>query len=225
MNKNSKIITAVLLIIAIVVVILIARSRDQVKTPGIVDETSSSTPVAVSETVKVSSTLSSYENAELGFSVKYPSSWEKEETSAGVTFIIPIDKDQVSTVATLQSAIQVMGGTCAFPPVTTIKERSNVKVGDKNFDMISMSNSVKGINYFNRMYSLQKGDICYMLSFASITQSLSSKNLTGSNAAQAQNNNKAIVNSADSAFTDTVKSFEFVVGPQGKDETQVPGAR
>jgi hypothetical protein len=95
-----------------------------------------------------------------------------------------------------------------------------MKVGDKTFDMISMSNTVKGINYFNRMYSLQKGDVCYMFSFASITQATSSKNLTGSNATQAQNNNKAITATADAAFTDMVKSFQFVTGPQGVDETK-----
>ena len=72
------------------------------------------------------------------------------------------------------------------------------------------------------MYSLQKGDVCYMFSFASITKALSSGNLTGSNATQAQNNNKAIINTADGAFTAMVKSFAFVTPPAGVDETKAP---
>ena len=82
-----------------------------------------------------------------------------------------------------------------------------------------MSNTVQGRGYFNRMYSLQKGDVCYMFSFASITLAASSKNLTGSNATQAQNNNKAIINTADGAFTAMVKSFAFITTPAGTDET------
>jgi hypothetical protein len=75
------------------------------------------------------------------------------------------------------------------------------------------------------MYSLQKGDICYMLSFASITLAPASKNLTGGEATQAQNNNKAIVNSADEAFIEMVKSFSFVVAPTGTDETKAAPAK
>jgi hypothetical protein len=178
--------------------------------------------VAVSETTKVSGSLSEYQNAELGFSVKYPSTWEKEETNAGVTFIIPIDSSQISTVATLQSNIQVLSGTCAFPPVITVKDRSTVKVGDLSFNMISISNTVQGRNYFSRYYSLQNGKVCYMFSFASITLAPSSKNLTGSNVTQAENNNKAIINTADANFTAMVKSFAFVSTPAGTDETKAP---
>jgi hypothetical protein len=84
-----------------------------------------------------------------------------------------------------------------------------------------MSNTVQGRNYFNRMYSLEKAGICYIFAFSSIAQSPTVKNLTGSNLTQAQNNNKAIVNTADLAFTDMVKTFAFVTGPAGKDETTV----
>jgi hypothetical protein len=48
----------------------------------------------------------------------------------------------------------------------------------------------------------------------------SSKNLTGSNVTQAQNNNKAIVSTADGDFTAMVKSFAFVSTPAGTDETK-----
>ncbi|MEK7646666.1 MAG: hypothetical protein AAB381_03175 [Patescibacteria group bacterium] len=184
------------------------------------DRNGTSTP-SVSEVVKVSSTLSEYKNAELGFAVKYPSIWQNEETNSGVTFIIPIDKDQVSTVGTLQATIQAVSGTCAFPPVTTAKDRGTIKVGELNFNTISMSNTVQGRGYYNRMYSLQKGEVCYMFSFASITLSPESKKLTGSNATQAENNNKALIATSDTAFTNMVKSFTFVAGPQGVDESKV----
>lgn len=61
-----------------------------------------------------------------------------------------------------------------------------------------------------------------MFTFSSITLDPASKNLTGSNITQAQNNNKAIVTSSDVAFTDMVKSFGFVATAQGIDETKVP---
>lgn len=230
MNKNSKIIAIVLVVIAIIIIVSISlNGRSDNATPGTSDTSdtttttaSSTTPIGVSETKKVSSTLSEYHNAELGFSLKYPSDWEKIESNAGVTFAIPIDKSQTSTVATLQVAVQVLSGKCAFPPITTIKDRSTVKAGGNTFNMVSISNSVNGIAYFNRLYSLQQGSVCYMFSSAAVTLNpATTKGLTGSNIAVAQNNNKAIVNSADSAFTDMVKSFTFVAGPQGQDESQV----
>ena len=176
--------------------------------------------IPVSETTKVSNKLTEYKNDELGFSVKYPTTWEKAETTTGLSLIMPIDQSQVSTVVKLQSDIVAVPGKCAFPPVTTVKDRSTLVVGDQTLNMISMSNSVQGRNYFNRMYSLQKGDVCYMFTFSSISQSLTSKNLTGSDATQATNNNKAIVNNADADFTTMVKSFTFVQGPAGVDETK-----
>jgi hypothetical protein len=179
------------------------------------------TAVAVSETTKVSASLSEYQNAELGFSVKYPSAWEKEETNAGVTFIVPVDASQVSTIATLQANVQAFSGTCAFPPVTTVQTRESVKVGTNTYNMISMNNTVQGRSYFNRMYSLQQGDVCYMFSFASIATSPSTKGLSGSNLVQAQNNNKAITTTADNDFIAMVKSFGNVTTPAGQDESAV----
>ena len=220
----KKLIIGVIVIALVIIGIVLAgksnpiNPRDDSK-----DNNASSTePVAVSETVKVSSQLSEYQNAELGFSVKYPTVWEKIEADLGVSFIMPIDKKQVSTVAKLQADVNVFSGTCAFPPVTTAKDRGTLKVGTETLNTISMSSTVQGRGYFNRMYSLQKDKICYMFSFSSITLDPASKGLTGSNITQAQNNNKAIVTSADTAFTEVVKSFAFVVGPQGVDETKAP---
>jgi hypothetical protein len=64
-----------------------------------------------------------------------------------------------------------------------------------------------------------------MFSFSSITLDPASKGLTGSNITQAQNNNKALLMSADTAFTDIVKTFAFVTGPAGQDEAKVAPAR
>ncbi len=222
MNNKSKIISASLIVVAVIVIIIISMSSKSATdvSDNSVTDNSTSTP-AVSETKKLSGNLSEYHNSELGFALKYPSEWEKEDGNAGVTFIMPIDATQVSSVATLQASVQVISGTCAFPPVTTIKDRSSVKLGANTFNMISMSNTVQGRVYFNRMYSLQQGEVCYMFSLASIALNPSTKGLTGSNITQAQNNNKAIVNTADSAFTDMVKSFDFVAGPQGQDESTI----
>jgi len=232
MKSTKNIIIGVVVVVVIIIIGFVLRSS---KTPAPVSDDGVSAPtsvaqpgtaVAVSETTKVSGSLSEYQNAELGFSVNYPSGWEKEETNAGVNFIIPIDQTQVSTVATLQANIQAFSGTCAFPPVTTIQSRSTLKVGTNTFNTISMSNTVQGRDYFNHMYSLQQGEICYIFSFASITLSPASKGLTGSNVIQAQNNNKAITASADSDFTAVVKSFGLVTTPAGQDESSVaPGKK
>lgn len=211
---------SVILVVVLIVIALIAIWFKNTGPNIPVEETVPTESVSVSETTKVSNTLSEYHNAELGFAVNYPSTWEREDSNSGVNFIIPLDTTQVSSISTLQGNIQVISGTCAFPPVTTVKERGTFKVGNLSLNMISMSNTVQGRVYSNHMYSLQKDDICYMFSFASKSDSTASKGLTGSKATQATNNNKAIVAAADKAFADVVKSFTFVVGPQGEDETQ-----
>jgi hypothetical protein len=222
----------VLIVAALVIVgiVLIGRSpstttNTNTNTASTTNTTSSSTPsisVPVSGTTKVSSQTSEYQNAELGFAVKYPTVWEKGEANSSVSFVMPIDKTQVSTVKKLQSDITVSPSKCAFPPVVTVKDRGTLKVGALTLNTISMSNTVQGRAYFNRMYSLQKDSICYMFVFSSIVLDPASTGLKGSNITQAQNNNKAIINSSDTAFTDMVKTFVFVVGPKGIDETKAP---
>jgi len=221
MKKGISVVILILLVIAAIVMF----GKDSDNNPGRgnnATSTDSTESAPVSETVKVSSQTSEYQNAELGFSVRYPTAWERSEADLGVSFIMPIDKSQVSTIGKLQADVNVSSGKCTFPPVTTIKDRGTLVVGDQTLNTISMSNTVQGRNYFNRMYSLQKGTICYMFVFSSITLDATAKGLTGSNLTQAQNNNKAIVNTSDTAFIDMVKSFKFVVGPQGVDETKAP---
>lgn len=225
--KKSTLAIIVIVILVIIGIILFGHSSSgpgtsmTSSTTSTTGTTNTTPSVPSSEVTKVSSKVALYQNDELGFSVKYPTAWEKDENSTGVSFVMPVDQSQVSTINKLQADISVASGKCAFPPVTTVQDRSTLTVGNSTLNMISMSNTVSGTVYFNRMYSLQKGDVCYFFSFASIAKSPASKNLTGSNVTQAQNNNKAITTSADAAFTDMVKTFTFVTGPQGKDETQV----
>ena len=232
MKLSRNIVIGIIVVIVIVVIGIVMRSSQNSSSVsienGVTAPTSVAQPgtaVAVSETTKVSGSLSQYQNAELGFSVNYPSTWEKEETNAGVTFVVPIDQTQVSTVATLQANIQAFSGTCAFPPVTTIQSRNTMNVGSNTFNAITMSNTVQGREYFNHMYSLQQGGICYIFSFASISLSPASKGLTGSNVIQAQNNNKAITTTADNDFTTMVKSFGVISTPAGQDESTAAPAK
>ncbi len=187
-------------------------------TPGTTDTTVSAT---LTETVKVNDKLSEFKNEELGFSVQYPSVWQKAAADTGVLFTIPTGKADASTISKLEAKIAISSGKCAFPPVTTVKDRTTLKSNGLSFNMISMSNSIQGRNYFDRMYSLQKDSICYILSFSSITLNPTTKGYKGSEATQMSNNNKALVDGADAAFIAMVKSFAYVTGPVGQDETQV----
>lgn len=232
MSKSAK--NAVIGIVIIVVIALIAwrgfrgtgdQSASNVAQNPLAEVTGTSTvPLPVSETTKVSGSLSKYENAELGFGVQYPSAWEKGDMTNGVQFVMPIDPTQVSTVNRLEADVTVSPGKCAFPPVTTVGERGTITLAGQTANMISMSNSVQGRSYFNRMYSLQKGSICYFFSFTYVALSPESKGYTGSNLTQAKNNNNALKTTADAAFTNMVKTFVFVTPPAGQDETKAAPA-
>lgn len=219
--KKSTIAVVIIVIVALAAVFWLRKSPSSIFPSSNNGNASTTAPVSVVETTKVSSKTSKYENAELGFSVNYPSNWEADNTNTGVAFVMPIDPGQVSTLAKLTADINILASKCAFPPVTTIKERGTITVGKSTLNMITMSNTVQGRGYYNRMYSLQNGAICYLFTFSSITQSPESKKLTGSNVTQAQNNNKAIINTADTDFTNMVKSFTLVEGPAGQDETKI----
>lgn len=229
--KNSKGIIAIVVVIIVIVAGIVwfggssNNNSTAVQNPLGVANGNSSAPLPSTETTQVSSSLSQYTNAELGFSVKYPSSWEKDEAGTGVQFIMPIDQTQVSTVAKLEADVTVSPGKCSFPPVTTVDERSVVPVGALSFNMIAMSNSVQGRSYYNRMYSYENQGICYLFALSYIALSPDSKGLTGSNLTQAQNNNKAIKATADDAFTAMVKTFTLVAPPQGEDETTAAPAK
>lgn len=179
----------------------------------------------VSETTQVSDRILEYKNEELGFSVKYPVGWDMTATDSAVTFNIPAGKEKTHTIARIEAKVMVQSGKCSFPPVTTVKDRSTLKSGSLDFNMISMSNSVQGRNYFDRMYSQQRDGICYIFSFSSIALNPTTKGYKGSEATQMTNNNKAIIDSVDSAFTTMVKSFAYVVGAVGQDESVASPAK
>src|SRR5690349_18259576 len=152
---------------------------------------SKSPSLPTSEKTKISSKISEYKNDELGFSVKYPSAWEVEESPSSIGFIAPARSGK-NTVNKLETKIEVMARKCSFPPVTTIKERTTTQLGSSTLNMISMSNSVQGRNYFDRMYTLQKGSICYVMTFSSLTLNPTSKGYAGGELQQVNANNKAI---------------------------------
>lgn len=183
------------------------------------DETTTSVPT--SQTVVISTKISEYKNDELGFSVKYPTIWEKTESTNTISFNIPVDSKEKNTIGHLESKVSFISGKCAFPPVTTVKERSTLAVGDLNFNMISIANTVQTRNFFDRMYSLQRGPICYLFTFSSITTNPTSKGFTGADAQKVSARNTTLVDEADTQFKDMIKSFKFVVGPAGQDETKV----
>lgn len=213
----------IILVIAVVIIGAVAwkfagNSAPAIQTPY----GESTTTVATSQTVKVSEKLSEYKNDELGFAVKYPTTWEKAESPSNVTFTVPtMNEKEKNTVNNLESKIDIISAKCAFPPVTTIKERDTLTVGGLSFNMISIANTVQGRNYFNRMYSLQKDSVCYFFTFSSITLSPSSKGFTGADIQKVGARNKVLVDTADAQFKDMVKSFNFVLGPAGQDETKV----
>jgi len=53
----------------------------------------------------------------------------------------------------------------------TIKDKGTMNVGNLTFNTVSMQNSVDGRGYFDQLYSLQKGNVCYMFTFVSVTLS------------------------------------------------------
>lgn len=221
--KKSIIILVVLIIIG-AIVWSINKKGDTVSPD---DTSASSTAVAVenaapnpSTTVKVNDKLSSYRNEELGFAVKYPTGWTSEAAATGVMFTVPIKPATVgeNTLAKLQVNVDIVAGSCSFPQVTTIKERDSIKVKDATFNMIAMSNAVQGREYFNRMYSTPKGSICYMFNFSAVTSNPSSKNYSAADLAKVKTNNASLVATADASFKDLIKSFEYVVTPDGDNE-------
>lgn len=222
---NLIIMKKILFVVIIVIVAGVAwrmNSTPSSDNSSVIPKETETVSVPSSQTVKVSEKLSEYKNDELGFSVKYPTTWEKLESSSNVTFVIPLGSDkEKNTVSKIETKIDVSSGSCAFPLVTTVKERNTLKVGDLSFNMISLSNTIQGRSFFNRMYSLQKDSICYYFTLGAITSSPSSKGYTGADAQKVGARNTAIIDSIDNQFKDMVKSFAFVVGPAGQDESKV----
>ncbi len=215
----KKIIALVLIIIIIGAVIWKISSSQAPSVDGGDSATNTTVSVPTSQTVMVSTKISEYRNDELGFSVKYPTAWQKTDAPTNVNFNIPIDPKIKNTIGSLEAKVDVISAKCTFPPVTSVKERDTLLVGGMTFNMISIANTVQNRHFFNRMYSLQKDSICYFFTFSENSTSPSSKGLTGSDSQTASANNTKLVDAADSQFKDMVKSFKIVVGPAGQDET------
>lgn len=191
------------------------------KTPrGDVNATTTAS-LPASKTVEVSNKLSEYKNEELGFSVKYPTTWERTESPTGINLVSVVDSKIKHTIGNIESKIDIISGKCSFPPVTTIKERDTLKVGELTFNMISIANTIQSRTFFSRMYSLQKGSVCYFFTLSTITSTPASKGLTGADAQKASSNNTMLVDQADSQFKDMVKSFKFLISAVGQDEAKV----
>lgn len=219
MKNINKII---ILVIAIVVLGLVAwryNSSSMIDNGSKTEETVS---VPTSQTVVVSTKLSEYKNEELGFSVKYPTEWIRVDAPTNVTFTIPVDAKEKNTLGLLEAKVDIQSGTCTFPPVTTVKERDTLKVDDMNFSMISLSNTVQSRKFFSRIYSIQKDSICYLFTFTSNSTNPTSKGFSGAEAQKVSATNTTLIDSADTAFKDFVKSFKFITTAEGIDETQAP---
>lgn len=174
------------------------------------------------ETIKISDKISEYKNNELGFSVKYPTLWSVEESTNGVSFFVPTDKSaEKNTVRNLKADVNVISGKCSFPAVTTVRERDTVKVDNLTFNMISIANTVQGTNYFNRIYTLQNNSICYVFTLTSVTSSPTGKGYSATDTQKIGVTNKTLVDTADTEFKDMIKTFKYITGPEGQDETKI----
>jgi hypothetical protein len=218
--------TLIVIVVLVIIGLVLWKVTSSPLLPPATDNTGTiptdTTSIPSSQTIKVSDKLSEYKNDELGFSVKYPTAWEKLEAPSNVVFAVNYSTEkEKNTIGKLESKIEVVSGTCGFPPTTTIKERSSVKVKDLTFNMISMLNTVQGRNYFNRMYTLQKDSICYYFTFSSITLSPSNKGYTGADAQKVGARNVLLVDTADSQFKDMINTFSFNTAPVGQDETKL----
>ncbi len=222
MKKQSIIWTAVVIIIIAVVILVVHLYQNYEMGPGGGNTLSSGSSLSGSvspvQDNKLSASLSQFENQELGFSVNYPTSWQTESAPAGVTFIIP-DQFPQTAIGTLDASVQVLSGNCAFPPVVTIKDKSTLSVGSLSFDTVSMQNSVDGRGYFDQLYSLQKGNVCYMFTFESVTLDPTTKGFSTSDVSKINANSQSQVNDADAAFKSVVQSFAFLTLPTGQPET------
>ena len=221
MKKQSIVWTVVVIVLIAIIIIIVRAYQSYEMGPGGssgISEASSSLSVSPVVQSQLSSSLSQFKNEELGFSVNYPSNWQTESAPAGVTFIIP-DQFPQTTIGTLDASVQVLSGNCAFPPVVTIKDQGTLNVGDLAFNTVSMQNSVEGRNYFDQLYSLQKGNVCYMFTFVSVTINPTTKGFSTSDVSKINANSQSHINDANAAFKAVVQSFAFVAPPVGEPET------
>ena len=216
--KKSNIIVIVVIIIVLIGIFAWSKHSSTpsgltpaAETAALSGNTAPTVSAPVTENSTVSNTLSKYENDELGFSVQYPTAWAVTENPVGPTFTIPLTS-RATTINTLQASVYTASGKCAFPQIasSSIKENTTVNAGGFTFNTISAQASAKGLNYWNRMYTLQQGTaanpLCYVFSFSAISKSINSVN-------------QPVITAAEDAFSAMVKTFAIVTGPAGDSET------
>ena len=223
MKKQSIIWTAVAVVLIIIIVLVVRAYQNYEMGPGgagspASGQNGSVASVSPVEQSKLSSSLSQFKNEELGFSVNYPSDWQTESAPAGVTFIIP-DQFPETAIGTLDATVQVLPGNCAFPPVVTVKDKGTMNVGSLSFNTVSMQNSVDGRGYFDQLYSLQNGNVCYMFTFESVTLNPTTKGFSTSDVSKINTNSQSHIDDAGAAFKAVVQSFAYVTPPAGQPET------
>ena len=203
MKKNTLI--AVGIIIVVIIIAIFAFGHKRAVPGGPLENLASELPGTVASTTKVSSTLTKYENDELGFTVTYPNAWSLVDEASGPSFIIPAraaGETSVSPFASIEASIG-FSGTCSI-------KGSAVKVGALSFIATTSTQTVRGKTNFKHIYSLSQDGVCYLFTLDSaVDSSIASAH-------------QPIITAADQSFTDMVKSFAPVIGPAGDSETAHP---
>lgn len=221
--KKTNIIIVVVIVIIIGFLTLGHRASAPVAALPANSNTAPTVSVPVTESTAVSSTITKYQNDELGFSVQYPTAWSVVDNSTGPVFTIPVPVTPATGISTLQSMIYTAPGACTFPPVSpsSIKENTTVKTNSFTFKVISVATTTKGLNYFNRMYTLEQGTtahpFCYLFAFSAVS--------AGTKNAATIANNQTLIQAADTAFTTMVKSFSLVTSANGDSEAAHPAGK
>jgi hypothetical protein len=204
MKKNTLVIVGIIIVAIIIIVFAFGHKKTA---PGAgLENLASELPSTIASTTKVSSTLTKYENDELGFTVTYPSAWSLVDAASGPSFIIPAraaGETSASPFASIESSIGFKGGAC------TVKGTS-LKVGALSFVSTTTTQTNKGKTNFKHVYALSQDGVCYLFTLDSAVDT------TIATAHQ------PIITAADQAFTDAVKSFAPVTGPAGDSETAHP---
>jgi hypothetical protein len=207
MKKNT--IIGIVVVIIIVLVGIIALKRGTPSPEAQLQTLATELPATISETTKVSSTLTKYENDELGFTVTYPNTWALSDSPSGPSFIIPAKaagETSGSPFASIEASIGFAGGACSA-------KGTPLKVGSLSFMTTSTTETIKAQSHMKHVYALAQDGVCYLFTLESATAS----SIAGAHA--------PIITSADQAFTDMVKSFAPVVSAAGDSETAHPAGK
>jgi hypothetical protein len=205
MKKNTIITAGVIIIIIIIALITWGHKRSS-PTDTTLQNLASELPSTVASTTKVSSTLTKYENDELGFTVTYPNAWSLVDEPAGPSFIVPAraaGETSTGPFASIEAGISFTGGNCTL-------KGSSTKINGLSFVATSSTQTSHGKKNFKHVYALSQDSVCYVFSLDSaVDSSIASAH-------------QPIISAADDSFIEMVKSFAPVVGPSGDSEATHP---